>query len=176
MVFMRRTSFADMRCSIARSLELIGEWWTLLIIREAFFGSQHFGEFEAHLGIAPNVLSQRLTRLVEGGIFEVTSTSQSGKALAYKLTEKGRDLMPVIVALTQWGDKHEPAPEGPPVRIIERRNGEPITYMQPRSSVTGRALGKHEVTVVAGPGATAEDKARLDAIAERVKQRRQAAK
>jgi DNA-binding HxlR family transcriptional regulator len=172
---MRRTSFADMRCSIARSLELVGEWWTLLIIREAFFGSRHFGEFEAHLGIAPNVLSQRLTRLVEGGIFEVTSTSQNGKALAYKLTEKGRDLMPVIVALTQWGDKHEPSPQGPPVRIVERRNGLPIAPLLPRSSVNGRVLGKHEVTVVAGPGASAEDQERLTVIAERVRQRQRQA-
>ena len=77
---MRRTSFADMNCSIARALDLIGEWWTLLIVREAFLGCQRFGEFEARLGIAPNVLSQRLGRLVEGGILQVASTSQSGKA------------------------------------------------------------------------------------------------
>ena len=96
---MRRTSFADMNCSIARALDLIGEWWTLLIVREAFLGCQRFGEFEARLGIAPNVLSQRLGRLVEGGILQVASTSQSGKALAYRLTDKGRDLHPVIVAL-----------------------------------------------------------------------------
>ena len=87
---MRRTSFADMNCSIARALDLIGEWWTLLIVREAFLGCQRFGEFEARLGIAPNVLSQRLSRLVEGAILQVTATSQSGKALAYRLTDKGR--------------------------------------------------------------------------------------
>ena len=158
---MRRTSFADMNCSIARALDLIGEWWTLLIVREAFLGCQRFGEFEARLGIAPNVLRQRLGRLVEGGILQVTATSQSGKALAYRLTDKGRDLHPVIVALAQWGDQHAAAPEGPPIRLVERATGVPIARLTTRSALDDRPLRPRDVAVVAGPGATDADRARL---------------
>jgi DNA-binding HxlR family transcriptional regulator len=153
---------------MARSLELLGEWWTLLIIREAFYGSRHFGEFEAALGIAPNVLAQRLARLVEGGVLEVTQKSEGGRALAYRLSPKGRDLLPVIVALTQWGDAHAPAPKGPPVRIVERRNGQPIAAMKPRSSTTGRVLEARDVALVAGPGANQEDHERLTRMAMRL--------
>lgn len=158
---MRRTSFADERCSIARALDLIGEWWTLLIVREAFLGCQRFGEFEARLGIAPNVLNQRLKRLVEGGVLQVAATSQSGKALAYRLTDKGRDLHPVIVALAQWGDRHAAAPDGPPIQLVERDTGVPIAPMAARSAVTDRPLRPRDVAVVAGPGATDSDHARL---------------
>lgn len=164
---MRRTSFADMNCSIARSLDLIGEWWTLLIVREAMWGSQRFGEFEANLGIAPNVLSQRLDKLVQGGVLEVTASSQSGRALAYRLTDKGRDLFPVIVALAQWGDKHAAAPHGPPVRIVERATGRAIAPLAPHSARTGQPLHPRDVAVVAGPGATAADRARLQQLRER---------
>ena len=134
---MRRTSFSDMSCSIARSLEQIGEWWTLLIIREAFFGTRRFGAFQTNLGIAPNVLTQRLQDLVAQGILEITASSENGRALDYGLTDKGRDLFPIIVALAQWGDRHAAAPEGPPVRIVERRSGEdvaPITLRSPTST------------------------------------------
>ncbi|AWI52693.1 transcriptional regulator [Aquabacterium olei] len=158
---MRRTSFADERCSIARALDLIGEWWTLLIVREAFLGCQRFGEFESRLGIAPNVLSQRLNRLVEGGVLQVAATSQSGKALAYRLTDKGRDLHPVIVALAQWGDRHAAAPDGPPIQLVERDTGVPIAPMAARSAKTDRPLRPRDVAVVAGPGATDSDLARL---------------
>jgi DNA-binding HxlR family transcriptional regulator len=161
---MKRTSFSAMSCSIARTLELVGEWWTLLIVREAFFGTRRFGEFQAHLGIAPNVLTQRLTHLVEGGIFEVTAESQSGRALDYRLTDKGRDLFPIIVALAQWGDQHAPAPKGPPVRIIERRTGEPIAPITLRSGSTGRVLQPRDVTVTEGPGAGPQERARFEQI------------
>lgn len=144
---MRRTSFSDMPCSVARSLDLIGEWWTLLIVREAFFGTRHFGEFQKRLGIAPNVLTQRLMRLVEGGVLTVPNSSQSGRALEYRLTDKGRDLFPVIIALLQWGDKHESAPNGPPLRVVDRVSGQDIEPMRPRSR-TGQALGPRDVRLV----------------------------
>lgn len=157
---MRRTSFSEMSCPIARSLDWIGEWWTLLIIREAFWGARHFGEFQNHLGIAPNVLTQRLARLVEGGILKIVSESQSGRALEYKLTPKGTELAPILVALAQWGEKHVPQPNGPVTRIVERSTGQelaPITLL----SASGQALMPHEITVIEGPGASDEDKARL---------------
>jgi DNA-binding HxlR family transcriptional regulator len=163
---MRRTSFADMRCSIARTLDVIGEWWTLLILREAFMGSRHFAEFERELGIAPNVLTQRLSRLVEHGVLAVESTSQNGKALAYRLTDKGLALYPVIVALAQWGDAHAAAPDGPPVKLVERATGQEIGPMAVRAQ-DGRTLRPQDVAVAAGLGAQADDLARLEVIRER---------
>lgn len=161
---MRRTSFSDMSCSIARTLEQVGDWWTLLIVREAFWGTRRFGEFQANLGIAPNVLTQRLHDLVAHCILEITATSDNGRALDYRLSDKGRDLLPVIVALAQWGDRHAPAPDGPPVRIVERRNGREVAPLVLRSSTTGRALSSKDVTVTEGPGAGLAEQARFDAI------------
>lgn len=149
---MRRTSFSDMSCPIARSLDVIGEWWTLLIVREAFWGARRFGEFEANLGIAPNVLTQRLARLVEGGILDVVSESQNGRALEYRLTPKGVELSPVLIALAQWGDRNAPLPGGPVTRIVERETGQdvaPITLM----SASGHPLKPNEIAVIEGPGA-----------------------
>lgn len=163
---MRRTSFSDANCSIARTLEIVGDWWTLLIVREAFFGNHKFGEFEKNLGIAPNVLSQRLGKLVDDGILAVSGTSQNGRALAYRLTPRGRDLFPLLVAMVQWGDKHASGPEGPPVRIIERRTGQNIAPMQLRAA-NGALLDVADVAVVAGPGANEAVRQRMAAMARR---------
>jgi DNA-binding HxlR family transcriptional regulator len=161
---MRRTSFSDMSCSIARTLEFIGDWWTLLIVREAFFGSRKFGEFEKSLGIAPNVLTQRLGKLVEAEILSVVSVSQNGRALAYRLTPKGRDLFPVLMAMMQWGDKHAAGPEGAPVRVLVRSTGQEIAPMRLQSP-DGAPLDVAEVMVVAGPGASEAVTRRMAAIA-----------
>jgi len=160
---MRRTSFSDMNCSIARTLELIGDWWTLLIVRDAFFGSHKFGEFEKNLGIAPNVLTQRLGKLVEAGILSVSSVSQNGRAMAYRLTPKGRDLFPVLMAMMQWGDKHEVGPQGAPVRVLVRSTGQEIAPMRLQSA-SGGPLDVSEVMVVAGPGADETVARRMAAI------------
>lgn len=144
---MRRTSFSDMSCSIARCLEQIGDWWTLLIVREAFFGTRRFGEFQARLGIAPNVLTARLQALVQHDILQATAESGNGRVLAYRLTDKGRDLFPIIVALMQWGDRHAPAPEGPPVQVVDREQGLPIVEMQVQSA-DGRPLQARDVRVL----------------------------
>jgi len=135
-----------MSCSIARTLEQVGDWWTLLIIREALSGTRRFGEFQSHLGIAPNVLTQRLQDLVHNGILEVTTASENGRALDYRLTDKGRDLFPIIVALAQWGDRHAPAPGGPPVVIVDRDLQRPIAPLQVRSD-DGRVLQARDVAV-----------------------------
>jgi len=164
---MRRTSFSDMSCSIARSLEQIGEWWTLLIIREAFFGTRRFGAFQANLGIAPNVLTQRLQDLVAHSILEITASSENGRALDYGLTDKGRELFPIIVALAQWGDRHAAAPEGPPVRIVERRVHQQHAGLGVERPGDGRALGLHEVTVAPGPGATPQQLAYFERVRQR---------
>lgn len=115
---MRRTSFADMPCSVARTLEVIGEWWTMLVIREAFNGVRRFDEFHSRLGIARNVLAARLQRLVEHGVLERRQYQDRPPRCEYRLTEKGRDLYPVLVAMLAWGDKWMAGPEGPPVSLI----------------------------------------------------------
>jgi DNA-binding HxlR family transcriptional regulator len=158
---MRRTSFASMTCPIARSLEQIGDWWTLLLVREAFYGTRRFKDFEASLGIAPNILSTRLSKLVEHGILQVAETTASGKALEYRLTDKGRDLFPVIVAVAQWGDKHTVGAKGSPIRIVERETMKDIAPLTVRSQ-DGRALEVRQLTVVEGPGATKADRKRLE--------------
>jgi DNA-binding HxlR family transcriptional regulator len=160
-----------MTCSVARSLELIGDWWTLLLIREAFYGTRRFGEFEANLGIAPNILANRLAKLVDGGIFHIAATSVSGKALEYRLTPKGLDLFPVIVAIAQWGDRHAAGPKGPPIRIVDKRTGQEIAPLVLRSK-TGRPLQARDVTVIEAPGASKTDRQRF--AAARRKQREQA--
>lgn len=159
-----------MSCSVARSLEQIGDWWTLLVVREAFYGTRRFKDFEAHLGIAPNILSGRLAKLVEHGIFAITETTAAGKALEYRLTDKGHDLFTVIVAIAQWGDRHASGPKGPPIRIVDRATRQEIQPVMLHSQ-DGRTLSAREVTVVEGPGATRADKKRF----EQARQRRQAA-
>jgi DNA-binding HxlR family transcriptional regulator len=158
---MRRTSFASMSCSVARSLEQIGDWWTLLVIREAFYGTRRFKDFEAQLGIAPNILAGRLAKLVEHGIFAITEATAGGKALEYRLTDKGRDLFTVIVAIAQWGDKHACGPKGPPIRIVDRTGQQEIQPLVLRAQ-DGRELDVRDVTVIEGPGATKADKQRFE--------------
>lgn len=113
---MARTDFSQMQCSIARALEVVGERWALLIIRNAFHGARRFDDFQADLGIARNVLTDRLNGLVEHGVFERRRYEERPPRYEYRLTEKGRDLLPVILTLVRWGDRWECA-DDPPVRI-----------------------------------------------------------
>jgi DNA-binding HxlR family transcriptional regulator len=106
-----------MRCSVARTLDVIGEWWTMLIVRDAFRGVTRFEDFHRNLGIARTVLSARLDRLVELGIFARRQYSDHPPRSEYLLTEKGRDLFPVLVTLIQWGDRWT-ADDGPPLRLV----------------------------------------------------------
>lgn len=114
---MQRASFKDMHCSVAQCLEVVGEWWTPLIIRDAFFGVTRFDGFQARLGVSRNVLTQRLNRLVDAGIFERRAYSERPPRYEYVLTEQGRDLWPVINAMRQWGDRWR-SPDGPPLRLL----------------------------------------------------------
>src|SRR5512140_1508372 len=120
---MRRTSFAEMNCSVARTLEVIGEWWSMLVVREAFNGVRRFDDFQAHLGIARNVLATRLQSLVEHGILERRLYQDRPERYEYRLTEKGRDLYPVLITMMRWGDKWEAGAEGPPVRLTHEPCG-----------------------------------------------------
>jgi len=107
-------------CSVARSLELIGERWSLLVIREVFYGRRRFSEMQRTLGVARNVLSNRLERLVDAGILERRPYSERPERYEYFLTEKGLDLWPTLVALMFWGDKHMPTEEGPPAKLVHK--------------------------------------------------------
>lgn len=115
---MQRPSFADMDCSIAQTLEVVGEWWSLMVVREVFFGRRRFEEMHADLGIARNTLTNRLTRLVEEGILERRSYSESGRRAEYHLTPAGRDLYRVFVAMMEWGDRWRPRPDGPSTVMV----------------------------------------------------------
>lgn len=149
----RRASFADMNCSVARSLELIGEWWTLLILRDSFLGVRRFDDFVDRLGIARNVLSSRLDTLVGAGILERQPYDEGRGRHDYVLTDKGRALWPVLVAIRQWGDEwvlgagHEPV-------LLEHRGRGHHTTPQMTCDVCGDRLDARSVRAVPGPGAT----------------------
>jgi DNA-binding HxlR family transcriptional regulator len=114
---MRRTSFAGMNCSVAQTLEVVGEWWTLLVVRDAFLGVRRFEEFQRRLGVSRNVLAERLEKLVRYGILDPVRYQDHPPRHEYRLTDKGRDLYPVIVSLRQWGDRW--AQDGPPPVVVE---------------------------------------------------------
>ncbi|MDA0352071.1 MAG: helix-turn-helix domain-containing protein [Chloroflexi bacterium] len=149
---MKLKSFEDMNCSLAQTLEVVGERWTLLILRDAFRGVRRFDAFQSSLGISRNILAVRLERLVAEDILEKRPV-EAGRH-EYVLTSKGLDLQPALVALTHWGDQYRPNPRGDRLVFVERASGEPIAPMSVRSS-DGRALTAREVRAVPGPGASA---------------------
>ena len=102
---MRRTSFEDMNCSVAQCLEVVGEWWSLLIVRDAFLGVRRFDDFQARLGISRNILNQRLNHLVDNGVLERLPYQDNPPRSEYRLTDKGRGLWHVVTAMRQWGDR-----------------------------------------------------------------------
>jgi DNA-binding HxlR family transcriptional regulator len=147
---MERKSFAAMHCSVAQCLEVVGEWWTMLIVRDAFIGIRRFDQFQERLGISRNILNQRLTWLVDQGVMEKVQYSEHPPRYEYELTSKGRDLSPVVTAMRQWGDKYA-APDGPPVRILHESCGM-VTEAVLTCSQCGEPLNTHDIRAVAGPG------------------------
>ena len=148
---MRRASFEEMSCSIARSLEVIGEWWTLLILRDAFFGVTRFEEFQARLGIARNILAKRLDTLVEHGVLERRLYDDRRDRHDYVLTDKGKALWPVLVTIRQWGDEWVVGAGNEPVAMVHTACGEQTTAVL-TCDRCGEQLRGREVRVVAGPG------------------------
>jgi DNA-binding HxlR family transcriptional regulator len=138
-------------CSVARSLEVVGERWTLLILRDAFLGVRRFDDFQQDLGIARNVLTDRLARLVEEGVLERRAYSEHPPRYEYRLTDKGRDLWPVVHALARWGDKHD-APNGPPTLFLHRGCGGTVSDHRICESC-GAELEVRDVEARRGPGA-----------------------
>jgi DNA-binding HxlR family transcriptional regulator len=152
-------TFDHMNCSLAQTLNIIGERWTLLILRDAFFGVKRFSQFERSLGIAKNILSARLNMLVEEGIMERRESTQ-GAHTEYVLTDRGLDLQPVLLSMTHWGDKYRPNAKGDRLIFVERANGKPIRRMCVTSD-DGRTLLPRDIRATAGPGLDEEDKSRM---------------
>src|SRR5215468_6969250 len=119
---MRRTSFRKMHCPIARSLERVGDWWTILILRDALHGYRRFDEFTESLGVAPNILTTRLAALVEDGFLEKRPYSEKPLRYEYVPTQRGRDFRPVLISLMAFGNRHF-APEGASVEIVDTQTG-----------------------------------------------------
>ena len=150
---MKRTSFEDADCPVARSLDAIGDWWSLLILRDVLAGKRRFGELQKGLGMAKNILSARLRKLVERGILEQVPASDGSAFSEYVPTERGRTLFPVLVALRQWGldnlfhcgDEYR--------ELVDRENGQPLARMEVRAA-DGRPLRPEDTQFLAlGPKA-----------------------
>ena len=136
----KRTSFEGDQCPVARSLDVIGDWWSLLIIRDASLGRRRFGEFQKSLGLAKNILTVRLRALVEQGILKTAPASDGSAYQEYVLTPKGRGVFPVLVALRQWSEEFAGEPDGFPTLLVDRGKGRPVRKLELRSE-DGRLLG-----------------------------------
>jgi DNA-binding HxlR family transcriptional regulator len=147
-LMVKRTSHKDAGCPVARPLDAIGDWWSLLIVRDAFDGLRRFGEFQKNLGLAKNILSARLRNLVAHGILQVVPASDGSAYQEYVLTQKGRDLFPLLVALRQWGEQYFFGPQEQHVRLVEKASGEPVRRLELRSR-RGKLLAPEDTQVVA---------------------------
>jgi DNA-binding HxlR family transcriptional regulator len=137
---MKRTSFAKDKCPVARSVEAVGDWWALLIVRDALTGKKRFGDFQKSLGVAKNILTVRLKKLVADGVLELVPASDGSAYQEYALTQRGRGLLPVIVALGQWGRARSE------FNLVDRKNGRPVR-LELRSA-EGRKLAPDDVRLV----------------------------
>ncbi|MFF2521945.1 winged helix-turn-helix transcriptional regulator [Streptomyces liangshanensis] len=142
----KRTRFDEDECPVARSVDAIGDWWSLLIVRDAFDGSRRFGEFQRSLGVAKNILTARLRALVAGGILDVVPASDGSAYHEYVLTPKGEDLFPVVVALRQWGETHFFAPGEEHSELLDRERREPLRPLEIHAA-DGRRLGPGDTHV-----------------------------
>jgi DNA-binding HxlR family transcriptional regulator len=147
-------------CSIAGALGEIGERWSLLIIREAIMGSTRFDEFHERLGVARNILTERLATLVARGVMTRRPSPANARIHHYRLTHKGLELLPVLAALMHWGDRWVHAEIGPPIALVDRKTQAPIRTMVV-SSVDGTPLEPADVDILPGPGATPVMRERL---------------
>jgi len=144
----KRTDLGDANCGIARALDVVGEWWTLLIVREAFKGRQRFSEFQKALGIARNILTTRLRKLVSEGVLAVEPDPDSPAGHLYVLTLKGRQLGIVLVALWQWGEEHCTEAGNLGHTIVDTAEGRPLPRLQLKAE-DGRDLEPHGFRVAA---------------------------
>jgi DNA-binding HxlR family transcriptional regulator len=156
-------AYDNQACSVAAALEVIGERWSLLIVRDVFLGLRRFDEIQDELGIARNVLQTRLTRLTEQGVLERRLYQERPPRYEYRLTDKGLDLWPTIVSLMQWGNRHA-APDGPAV-VLEHRGCGGMVDEHRTCETCGARLSVHDVRALPGPGATPNHPLRRRAVA-----------
>ncbi len=165
---MLRNDYRDQNCSIARTLELVGERWTILVLRDVFLGVRRFDELQRDLGVARNVLAARLERLVAEGILEKVPYQERPPRHEYRLTDRGLDLWPMIVELMRWGDRHAAPPRARPSCIRHRDCGG-VMGERRICERCGAPLGVRDVRAELGPGATPEAAARVAPVsAERL--------
>jgi DNA-binding HxlR family transcriptional regulator len=148
---MKKENFRHLECSLARALDVIGEWWSLLIIRDLFYGIDRFDRLCRDLGVARNILASRLGKLQEKGVIEKRLREDGSGLHHYRLTPKGEDLFAIVMALVAWGDRWE-APGGPPVLLRHKKDGHgarPIVIC----AECGDALTPGDIRPVRGPGA-----------------------
>ncbi|EOA03859.1 MULTISPECIES: winged helix-turn-helix transcriptional regulator [Herbaspirillum] len=162
---MQRKRFDDMQCPIARSLDRVGEWWSILILRDAFYGLSRFDEFQKHLEIAPNILTRRLAGLVEQGLLEKVQYSERPPRYEYHLTPRGRDFRPVLLALLQWGNTHF-APEGAAVILTDVETGKQAIPMMVDAN-TGKPITPKTHIIAEGPAASDKVKRSIAELLER---------
>ena len=155
---MRRKSFQKMHCPIARSLERVGEWWSILILRDALHGYRRFDEFRESLGVAPNILTTRLARLTEEGFLEKRQYSARPPRYEYVPTEAARDFRPVLLSLMAFGNRHF-APEGAMIEVVNTKTGKPAD-IGVYDKATGLPIAAPDYAMVPGPAANARVKAR----------------
>lgn len=144
--------FSDQNCSVARTLEVIGERWSLLVIRDVFLGIRRFDEIQQHLGISRNVLTARLARLVDQGVLRRVQYSERPPRFEYRLSSRGVDLFPVLMTMTDFGDRHAP-PAGGLARVFRHKAcGEPMNLRHVRCDHCGVDVEAWDVTGEEGPG------------------------
>src|SRR6201996_1799676 len=148
----KRTSLAGAACPIARARDVIGDWWSLLIIRDALLGRRRFGEFQKSLGLAKNILTVRLRALVERGILELRPASDGSAYQEYVPTPKGRGIFPIMVALRQWSEEFDETPEEIATVLVDRKTGKPVKKLELHAS-DGRLLPFGESTLKPRPPA-----------------------
>ena len=142
----KKTSFAAEACPVARALDIIGDWWSLLIVREAMTGTCRFGEFAAHLGLAKNILTDRLRKLVAHEVLRIVPASDGSAYSEYAITEKGLDLFHVLVALRQWADRWVPGACDYTEVLVDLKNREPVAPLELHAA-DGRLLTIADVTI-----------------------------
>ena len=146
----KRTSLETAECPVARSLDAIGDWWSLLIIRDAFLGIRRFSEFQKNIGLAKNILTVRLRALVDHGILKTAPASDGSAYQEYVLTPKGRGVFPVLVALRQWSEEFSGERDGFSTLLVDRSKGQPVRKLELRAR-DGRLLGDGDTELKANP-------------------------
>ena len=146
---MTRKRFDDMGCSLAHALNQVGDWWSLLVVKEAMLGTRRYVDFQTHLGIAKNILCDRLTRLVDNGVMVRVDVGEHGTRFEYRLTDKGRDLFAVITALRQWNERWNGQQDN--LALVDRHSGRPLAAIEVRGA-DGTPLTVRDVRFVDSQG------------------------